>query len=93
MFAFDRLTPRQRRARQLLLPAVALVAVAFCVFVPVFARLLGGVWGEEVMLVAGGAPLAALWWVGETNGSWRGGACRGAGLALAASVAYSWAFA
>jgi hypothetical protein len=93
MLSFDRLTPRQRRARALLLPSLALGAVAFVLLVPFLGHLLGGVWGEDVMILAIGIPVGMVWWVSETGASWRAAAWRGMALALAAALAYAWAFA
>ncbi|MEO7966890.1 MAG: hypothetical protein ABIT38_23585 [Gemmatimonadaceae bacterium] len=93
MFSFDRLSPRQRRVRTLLLPSVAVGAVAFVLLVPLLGHLLGGVWGADVMLLTLGIPIGMLWWVSEAGASWRVAAWRGIALALAAAFAYAWAFA
>ncbi len=93
MFSFDRLTSRQRRARNLLLPAGVVGGVLFLSLVPLLGHLLGGVWAVGLVMQGVGTPLGALWWMSERDASWRSAWWRGAVLALAATVAYAWAFA
>jgi hypothetical protein len=93
MFAFDRRSPRQRQARETLLPALGLAAVAYLALDPLLSRLLGGFWGVQATLIVVGLPLGALWWVGETGDrprqAWRAGAV----LAVAVGAIYAWVFA
>ena len=93
MRIFDPLTSRQRRARAILLPTIAVATATFFVVVPLAGRLLGAVWGVEAVIFAVGVPIGMLWWMGERGGNWLFAAWRGIGLALAAALAYAWAFA
>lgn len=92
-FAHSQITSRQRTARALLLPMLAVGAVLFFIMVPPLGHLLGGVWGVAIVMFAVGSPLGALWCASEWDVGWRRACWRGAGLALAAVLAYGWAFA
>lgn len=92
MFSFDRRNARQRRARQALLPALALSAPCYALLDVAGTRLFGGFWGVLLALAAVGTPLGALWWMSETGQRPRQAWRAGAGLALAAIALYAGVF-
>jgi hypothetical protein len=92
MFRFDRRSPRQRRAADLLVVVAALGAVAYPVLDRLLTRTLGGMWGVLVALFLVGSPLATVWRVVWADRGPRQALLDGVALAAAGAALYFWTF-